>query len=299
MDLHDVESADLTFNFDIPVMPTTSTADVLDFDFSAGASSLKSITNMLNTSPDYEDQMALQRTYTQVKRPLSAGHLSAFAKSRVKYSIEQMKLMPRIMVKQNSTPWAHSMLYDEHMPRSLQDAHAACALYITKNSTNAEHVVRYITSPLMLYQIMLVFGGDVRFYAHAETLLPYLEGIRSSLQSIAAGQTDTSVRCTILSLYHITVIYTLLSGQFNSCAHELAFNNRSTISAQLWNAKNAFHFLVAWNEKNHCAITELDFTEVLKHAQPDDLDVFSRMMLVRLQRMDDMRGWFYTRGGTL
>lgn len=63
------------------------------------------------------------------------------------------------------------------------DAHAACALYITKNDTNANFVAKHImgrakeladspmsTSPneilarahaLILYQIMLIFGSDV------------------------------------------------------------------------------------------------------------------------------------------
>ena len=56
---------------------------------------------------------------------------------------------------------------------------------------------------------------------------------------------------------------------------------------------------MAWNDKNHFLVKELDFTEVLRVAQPDDLDVFANMMLVGLQGIDDVRGWYHTRGGAL
>jgi hypothetical protein len=344
LEMPDMESADMAFDFDIPAMPTGSTVDVLDFDFSAGASSLDALANMINISLDPEDQMAIQRNYANMRKPFSAAHLSPFAKARVEYSIEQYRLAPKTMVAQNCTPWSHPMLYEEHMPRSLQDAHAACALYITKNDTNTEHVARYIasraeelvtatlpttqidilarTQALILYQIMLVFGGDIRLYAQAEALLPYLEDMGNVLLPFAAELNDTigplplypsaaarsawnsyifreSVRRTALSIFHITVMCTLLSGQLKSCTHHIAMNNRVTLSAHLWQAKNAFDFAVAWNEKTHYVVKELDFTDVLKSAKPDDLDVFSNMMLVGLQGIDDMRGWYHTRGGTL
>jgi hypothetical protein len=344
IDLPEMGSADLAFDLDIPALPTGSAVDMLYFDFSAGATSLDALANMIDNSPNLEDQMAIQRNYANVRKLMSVEHLSPFAKARVEYSIEHFKLVPRTMVEQNCTPWSHPMLYDEHMPRSLQDAHAACALYITKNDTNAEHVARYITSraeelitptlpttqidilartqALILYQIMLVFGGDIRFYAQAEALLPYLEEMGTVLLPLAADMNDTmgqlplypsaaarsawkayifreSARRTALSIFHITVMCTLLSGRLKSCTHHIALNNQVTLSAHLWQAKNAFDFAVAWNEKNHFVIKELDFTEVLKNARPDDLDVWSNMMLVGLQGIDDMRGWYHTRGGIL
>jgi hypothetical protein len=56
---------------------------------------------------------------------------------------------------------------------------------------------------------------------------------------------------------------------------------------------------VAWNNTKHFVVKELDFTEVLRDAQPEDLDTFSKMMLIGLQGEDDIRGWFHTRGGIL
>lgn len=344
MDFQDVGSTTLPLDFDISTMPTASDADILNFDFSTGINSLGSLTTMLNTLPDEEDQMALRRTLYLVAKPYSPAHLAPFAKSRVEYSLEQLKLMPRMMVERNSTPWIHSKLYEENMPRSLQDAHAACALYITRNDVNVEHVTRFITSrveeltmtaqpialvellarahALMLYQMMLVFGGDIRFYGQAETLIPHLEETGNSLLAIAGQQTDVagsipiypitaaraawrsyvfreSVRRTVLSLFHFTAMCNLLHGQLKTCMHTLKYGNRVTLSAHLWNAQNPSEFAVAWNEKKHFLVKELDFTEVIRDAKPGDLDVFARMMMVGLQGIDDIRGWFYSRGGTL
>ncbi|CAO2648077.1 Nn.00g089990.m01.CDS01 [Neocucurbitaria sp. VM-36] len=325
-------------------MPSGSNADILDFDFTAGISSLGSLATMLNTSPDEEDQMALQRTLYLVAKPFSPAHLAPFAKSRIEYSIEQIKLVPRMMIEHNGTPWSHSRIYEDNMPRSLQDAHAACALYIAKNEFNAEYVTRFITNrveemtmntqpiapiellarahALMLYQIMLVFGGDIRFYGQAEALMPYLEETGNSLLAISAQQPDDTgslplypstaaraawrafifretVRRTVLSLFHFTAMCSLLRGQLKACMDSLAYGNRVTLSAHLWNAQNPHDFAVAWNDKKHFLVKDLDFTEVLREAKPQDLDIFARMMMVGLQGIDDIRGWFYTRGGTL
>jgi hypothetical protein len=339
-----VDEGGPAFDFDLPAMQSNSTTDMLDFDFCTAVDSLDALTDMLNASTNQEDHMALQKAYTPVQRRFSSGHLSPFAKSRVEYSIEHVKLAPKMMVEQCCTHWAHPLLYEDYMPRCLQDAHAACALYVTRNDNNAEHVTRYITSraeeliatdlpdapveilartqALMLYQIMLIFSGDIRLYARADALLPCLEDVGAVLLPIAAEEVDLpaslplypstaarsawksfifreSARRTVLSAFHITVIYTLLSGQPRTCAHELSLKNRVTLSAHLWKATSAFDFAMAWNSKKHFVIKELDFTDVLRNAQPDDLDEFANMMLIGLQGIDDIRGWYYTRGGIL
>ncbi|KAH7380027.1 hypothetical protein BKA66DRAFT_370350, partial [Pyrenochaeta sp. MPI-SDFR-AT-0127] len=336
------EESSILLNFDTPFQ--TSAAGILDFDLSSGISSLESLETMLNTSPNAEDQVALQRTHYSIVKPFSQAHLPPFAKSRVEYSIEQLNLVPKMMVEQNGTPWMHSKLYDEFMPRSIQDAHAACALHITKNEYNAEHVTRYITNrveelavstlptapaellarahALMLYQTMLVFSGDLHVYGQAEALISQLELLGNALIVIAAGQTDAtgslplypataaraswksfifreSLRRTVLSLFQFTAVCHLLRGQLKACLHALAYGSKVTMSAHLWNAKNAFDFAIAWNERKHFLVKELDFTEVLRDADPDDVDIFAKMMLVGLQGIDDIKGWFYIRGGTL
>jgi hypothetical protein len=74
--------------------------------------------------------------------------------------------------------------------------------------------------------------------------------------------------------------------------------SRVTFSAHLWKAASAFDFAIAWNEKKHFLVKDFDLTEILESARPDDLDVFGRMMLVGIMGIEDVKGWFHTRGGT-
>jgi hypothetical protein len=65
----------------------------------------------------------------------------------------------------------------------------------------------------------------------------------------------------------------------------------------LWKAPSAFDFAVAWNERKHHLVKDLDFTDVLEIAKADDIDVFGRMIMTGLMGIDDVKGWFHTRGG--
>ncbi|CAN9222043.1 unnamed protein product [Alternaria alternata] len=343
-DITDLVNDDVEFDFDMPAMPTNPTADILDFDFCTGANSLDALSEMLASQSNQWNPTALQAVSAPVRKPFTSAHLSPYAKSRVEYSFEHIKLAPKMMVEQACTPWSHPMLYEEYMPRSLQDAHAACALYTTMNDVNSEHVARYITSraqelvtsatpitpieilahtqALMLYQAMLLSSGGIRLWALADTLLPYLEDMGAALLPIAAEESEIpetiplypstvartawksyifreSARRTVLCAYHIAIMWTLFSGQFKTCSRDHSLRNLVTLSAHLWRATNPFDFAMAWNDKNHFLVKELDFTEVLRIAQPDDLDVFANMMLVGLQGIDDVRGWYHTRGGAL
>lgn len=333
----------LHFDFDAPNISSTSSTEVLDFDFAAGADSLESLSAMLNGTSNPGENMVLQKSCSTTKVLLPAT-LSWFAKSRVEYTIEQLKTVPRMMVEQNGAPWAHKMLYEERLPRSLQDAQAACALFISLNDVNLERVAEFITSraeelttsqmpqdpggilaraqALLLYHIMLVFGGNMRLLKHADALAPSLEAVGGLLLNIAAQQVDPtaqlpvypattarsawrsyvfreSVRRTLLSLFHISAITSLVQGQLQACSHDLQFGNKVTVSAHLWNATDAFEFAVAWNTKKHFLVKELDFTEVLKDAGPGDVDLFSKMILVGLRGLDDVRGWFYMKGAVM
>jgi hypothetical protein len=344
VDLGIVADLSLPLDFDFPLLPETGNIDLAEFDLSAGIASLNSISRMMGDSPNDDDEMAISRPLHNTAKPFSRAHIAPFARTRVEWSIEQLKLAPRMMVELNGTPWQHAMLYDDHMPRPLQDAYAACALYNARNGTNNEPVARYIrervremvASPipqqptellarvhaLMLYQIMLVFGGDIRLYSLAERLLPIMKEVGSALLLLSAQQADPmgclplypstaaraawtaymfreSIRRTILSLYHFLTLCHLLRGDTTSCSPDFTRGNRVTLSAHLWNATSAFEYAVAWNTQKHFLIEDLNFDEVMSTARPEDVDIFGKMIMIGLQGEDDFRGWYYTKGGIL
>jgi hypothetical protein len=337
-ELADNETETLALNLDVSAMPP------VDFDLEAGITSLESLNNMMYSSTNDEDRMTLERTYDQNGKTFSAAHIAPFARSRMGWSMEKLKLAPKSMVEENSTPWQHAMLYEENMPSSLQDSYAACALYLARNSINTEFVNRFIkthaealvNSPLpqqpteilarahalMLYGSMLVFGGDISAYSHAELLLPCMEEVGHSLLDLARQQNvptnplplypsataraswtayifRESLSRTVLAVFHFLTLYNLLRGQLVACTPHFKYDNKLTISAHLWNATSMLDYALAWNNKKYFIVKGLDFEEVLQDAMPEDLDTFTKMMMIGMRGEDDMEGWFYTKGGTL
>ncbi|KAF2799544.1 hypothetical protein K505DRAFT_57899 [Melanomma pulvis-pyrius CBS 109.77] len=341
MTLESVADDDNLFSFDAPSYPNGHDVELLDFDFCGGLGSIYSFDDQLNG--DVGGSLSLSRLNYLPGKLFSASHITPYAQSRVEYSIEQLKAAPAMMVFKNQTPWCHPNLYEDYMPRSLQDAHAACALYSSRNNANATFVARHITdhlkelldSPvptnstellaraqaLVLYQIMLVFSGDIRYYGQVNALIRQLEDIGTRLQTVVMEETDPSdplplyptidaraawksfifreaARRSLLILFHFLAMCNLMRGHLSSCSSHLATGNRVTLSAHLWSAASAFDFAVAWNEKKHHLVKELNFADVLETARADDIDIFGRMIMTGLMGIDDVKGWFHTRGGT-
>jgi hypothetical protein len=338
LELADIETETLPLNLDVSALPPT------DFDLEAGMTSLESLNNMMYSSTNDEDRMALERIYVQNGKTFSAAHIAPFARSRMRWAMEKLKLTPKFMVKENSTPWQHPKLYEEIMPPFLQDSYAACALYLARNSINNEFVNKFIKThaealvnlplpqqpteilarahSLMLYGCMLVFGGDISAYTHAELLLPCMEEVGYSLLDLARQQDAPtlslplypsataraswtayifreSLSRTVLAVFHFLTLYNLLRGQLVTCSPHFAYDHKLTISAHLWNAKSTLDYALAWNNKKYFIVKGLDFEKVLQDAMPEDLDIFTKIMIIGLRGEDDMEGWFYTRGGIL
>lgn len=316
---------------------------LFDFDLPSAVTSLSSLVDLVETWNNQGTVLVPHNPYdTTNPSSFSWANLDSLAKSRVGYAMDQLKLAPKTIVEANSILWSHTALYNEYMPRSMQDAQAACALYNAKNQVNSDFVNRHITNrveellvtplptasaevaarahALMLYQIMFIFGGDIRLHSHIEALFPRLEEVGSALLDLCRQEVDPmgklplhpsmtaqsawrsyilreTIRRTVMSLFQLLAICHLLLGRRDTCAPDLAQGYAVTLSAHLWRAENAFDFAVAWNTRKHFVVRDLDFTEVLRDAQPDDVDEFGKTMLVGLQGVDDVKGWFYTRGG--
>lgn len=108
-----------------------------------------------------------------------------------------------------------------------------------------------------------------------------------------------SCRRTFLATCHAVSICALLQGNLVNCNHGVSTGNRVTLSAALWEAKSPLEFAIVWNEKNHYLVKELDFSELLRSANADDVDIFGRMLMVGIMGKDDVSGWFHSKGGKL
>lgn len=178
------------------------------------------------------------------------------------------------------------------------------------------------TSILRLLFRVVTDDRQIRSYRQVEANIPHIEATCEALRSLIEHDLDPSgplplypaaaarvawrsfifresARRTLLILFHFKALCNLLSGHVSSCSHSAALGNRVNFSAHLWKANSAFDFALAWNEKNHFLVEDLDCTHLLEAAKADDIDVFGKVILTGMMGVDDMKGWFHTRGGML
>ncbi|KAJ6171378.1 hypothetical protein N7470_000445 [Penicillium chermesinum] len=205
---------------------------------------------------------------------------------------------------------------------NLTDAKINELLSTTHPTTLPEILAR--VHALILYQIMRLFDGDVLFHRSTDTLFPELENsiftlmpflhlprpsdsvypLPVSMESISefwkSWILQESARRTVLITFFFTRIYKTLRGTRDmQCDGTLGLEHAWYLSSHLWSSQSAFDFAVAWAEKPHFVVENLNFSWVLGNAQPDDVDQFGKMLLVTLLGIDGAKAWFYARNAIL
>ncbi|KAJ5302853.1 hypothetical protein N7476_009652 [Penicillium atrosanguineum] len=182
------------------------------------------------------------------------------------------------------------------------------------------------THALILYQIMRLFDSDIGAQATTEALFTTLEAsvltllrtiyipdpkqstellpffMNPTIEFWESWVLQESARRTVLLTYYFMQIYKLLHGMTPvQCDGKLGIfgDHAWYLSAHLWNAQSAFDFAIAWAEREHFIVYNLDFTLALMNAQPSDLDLFGKMLLVTVLGLDNARAWFHVRGAIL
>ncbi|RDW81269.1 Zn(II)2Cys6 transcription factor domain-containing protein [Aspergillus mulundensis] len=111
---------------------------------------------------------------------------------------------------------------------------------------------------------------------------------------------EESARRTILFTFYVLQILRLFRGdQDMKCDGKLGLLHSWYASAYLWNAPSAVEFGVAWEGREHFVVRNVDFGDLLRDAQPADVDVLGRMLLVTSLGVERVRGWFGGRGAVL
>ncbi|KAJ5168935.1 uncharacterized protein N7482_004529 [Penicillium canariense] len=171
---------------------------------------------------------------------------------------------------------------------------------------------------------MRLFAGDIRSHATASALWGTLESTvvalfdhlyfpesseSNDLLPIAMDPIiqfwewwilQESARRTVLLTFYFIQISKVLQGDIPvHCDGKLGLKHAWYMSAHLWNSQSAFDFAVAWAEKEHFVIRDIDFTVALEEARPDDVDIFARMLMVTIVGIDAAKAWFYARGAII
>lgn len=188
------------------------------------------------------------------------------------------------------------------------------------------------TQALLLYHIMRLFDGDVTERAAAEQTIPHLEtaalqllehinlgaeshqpdqvaAIELQLHPLAATQDfwrtwvfQESARRTFMIVFFVAQLYRLLHRHLHNpfhCDSKLYMLYAWTVQAHLWHAADAVEFAVAWRDRRRFVVTNDALPGVLGEAEAGDIDNYGRILLSTLVGIDELRGWFLSKGAQL
>ncbi|KAL4864745.1 hypothetical protein BDV12DRAFT_8603 [Aspergillus spectabilis] len=111
---------------------------------------------------------------------------------------------------------------------------------------------------------------------------------------------EESARRTILFTFYFLQIVHLFRGTHNlTCDGKLGLIHSWYASAYLWNAPTALDFALAWSEREHFIVRNVNFEKVLKEAMPGDVDCLGRMLMETSQGVERVRKWFLSKGAIM
>ena len=177
--------------------------------------------------------------------------------STVQYLVKQLKEIPFMFARQRSTPFIHSQIYQDWLPRQIQDAYTICGSYSLMTERTVDTIYRILEErlgglvrneqsdcsfenllasvhALMLYLIILLFNSNVRERELAEPCMRTLARWTCKLWEQAPSQVPASlspwqawvfaetVRRTIIISHLIRGVYSEV--KLGYCMHQLNVN---------------------------------------------------------------------------
>ncbi|KAI0421489.1 hypothetical protein F5X98DRAFT_245507 [Xylaria grammica] len=85
----------------------------------------------------------------------------------------------------------------------------------------------------------------------------------------------------------------------HKCDSKLLLCRSFTLSAHLWHARDPVDFAVAWRDKQHLVAQPWNVWERIDTAQADDIDGLGRILMTSGMGIEEAKGWFASRGGSL
>ena len=260
--------------------------------------------------------------------PIEGSVTTTLARLETDNAVHQFKTYPDKWLKEGKAPFIHAALYASNMPKALQDAYCACAIYATKTENN-EHIVFSIIEAkatellrsynpswtsldllaaiqsLLIFQIIRLFDGDIRQRALAEqaeaTLGTWTEALcdmtvaERNITAITAPSWISwtfaeSVRRTVIMSFFLRGIYSLIKQSFCTVAARVT-SYSFTGQQGLWSAQSAFQWEKARQSLPQHWISKMDFEDVLQNAKGHELDDFGIMMMTTYRGQDLVDDW--------
>ncbi|KAL8377979.1 hypothetical protein RB595_008592 [Gaeumannomyces hyphopodioides] len=107
---------------------------------------------------------------------------------------------------------------------------------------------------------------------------------------------------TFLAAFFLMQLTRLLSGADPApCTARTAIWNHWTLAARLWRAGGPVEFAQAWNETGGrlFVVSPSTIDMVLRDCGVEDVDAFGKMIFTTTLGLEEIRGWFASKGGVL
>lgn len=175
-------------------------------------------TNMLSTSsqvsmiqrlskslPSPRVDLALTPLFMETEglAKFAVSNITSAQRSRINYPLSIITKAPTMFALENRTWWWHALLWEEAMPKFLQDAQAACAFHISRNTVNSAFVTRHIEAKILQLVDLPHPTNLLDSMAQAQTLILYLAMLLSS-PTTHSTHTQTSIALLHLEILALT-----------------------------------------------------------------------------------------------
>lgn len=264
------------------------------------------------------------------------GHRSCTTMERTEKeaAVHRFKTWPDKWLMEGKAPFIHAQLYKSSMPKPLQDAYAACAIYATKTPDNefvafniieakanellsspTQHSLTPLdllaaTQALLIFQFIRLFDGDIRQRAQAEKAEAVLEAWTEQLrrqtreeQGFTTANAPSwrswifaeSVRRTITMSLFLSGVYHLVKKGFCTMSEHISANS-FTAHRALWDASSELEWNRAKTVNNPHWVYKMNFDHLLQEAKGSELDDFGMIMIITYKSQEVFDHWLATTG---
>ncbi|KAF2020723.1 hypothetical protein BU24DRAFT_469487 [Aaosphaeria arxii CBS 175.79] len=276
------------------------------------------------------------------KRQRTPDYLPGYPEGYTRYTlprteteaaVHQFKLWPCKWLSDGKAPFIHPRVYSTTMPKPLQEAYAACAIYSTMTTQNAFVGFTVIESKanellrsadeaawtpldllaavqaLLIFQLIRLFDGDIRQRALAEKAESVLQAWTGQLQACTVEERDftsdtapswrswvfaESARRTVIMSMFLSGLYSLVKNGYCGMGDKINVNS-FTAQRRLWDASSALEWERMRQAYNPYFIQRMNFEDFLREGSGSELDDFGLVMITTYKGKDRIDDWLALR----
>ena len=253
----------------------------------------------------------------------------SIAREEMEFCVTQFRKWPALWLSDRKAPFIHPRLY-KSLPKPLEEAYSACAIYATKNDVNfniamatienkanallhapvtaASNPLEHLAAvqALVIFQIIRLFDGDIRQRAQAEAIEPVI--IRWTDELCAKSTNETinlsaatagswrewlfaeSLRRTVIISLMVRGIYALVKVGYCDHGHEVTKLSFTT-QTDLWAADSLAEWTRERQKRDTLWIEQMKFGRLLEKSKVRDVDELGFVMMVVYNGKDEVDLW--------